>query len=266
MNSIRRNAWLGWIGLACLLLVAGGCGKLKARDQLNKGVAAYKNGKYPVAIDFFKSAVELDPTLLNAKLYLATAYANRFVPGVEDEENVKFADQAVSVFQGILKEDPNNIASITGIASLYFQMKKMDEAKEFYKKQIALDPASSDAYYSIGVIDWTLVYRPRMELRARLKITKPEDPIKDDKERKALAEKSLPLIEEGMNSLNKAMELKPDYDDAMAYLNLLYREKADLEDAADTREADLKTADSWMDKTLEIKKKKAAKPTPGHTS
>jgi hypothetical protein len=43
---------------------------------------------------------------------------------------------------------------------------------------------------------------------------------------------------------------------------LLYREKADLEDSADKREADLKTADSWMEKTLEVKKKKAAK-TPG---
>jgi hypothetical protein len=56
------------------------------------------------------------------------------------------------------------------------------------------------------------------------------------------------------------MQLRADYDDAMAYMNLLYREKADLEcgDAA-ARADDLKTADEWVDKTMATKKAKAAK-------
>ena len=29
--------------------------------------------------------------------------------------------------------------------------------------------------------------------------------------------------------LEKALELRPDYDDAMAYMNLMYRERADLQ-------------------------------------
>jgi tetratricopeptide (TPR) repeat protein len=258
MRSIKRNAWVGWLLLGGLLLVSGGCEKLKARDQLNKGVAAYKGGKYPLAIEHFKSAVELDPTLINAKLYLATAYANQYVPGSEQEDNVKMAEQAIAEFQNVLQDDPNNEGSIQGIANLYFQMKRMDQAKEFYKKQIALDPNNAEAYYSIAVIDWTEAYQERMELRARTK-TPQDAPIKDAKERQALAEKNTPAIQEGMNSLNKAMELRPDYDDAMAYLNLLYREKADLEDSTEARAEDLKTADKWIETTLEIKKKKAAK-------
>jgi len=41
---------------ALVLLAAGlsGCSKLKARDLLNKGVAAYKNGFYDAAIDDFQ--------------------------------------------------------------------------------------------------------------------------------------------------------------------------------------------------------------------
>jgi tetratricopeptide (TPR) repeat protein len=152
--------------------------------------------------------------------------------------------------------DSNNLNSISGIASLYFQMKRMDDAKEFYKKQIALDPQNPEPYYSIGVIDWTQTYQPRMVLRTRLKL-KPEDPIKDAKEREALAERNAPLVKEGMEMLNKAMQLRPDYDDAMAYLNLLYREQADIEDDMAAREEDLKTADMWMDKSLAIKKAKA---------
>jgi hypothetical protein len=54
--------------------------------------------------------------------------------------------------------------------------------------------------------------------------------------------------------------LRPDYDDAMAYMNLMYRERADLEcDDAGARTADLKSADDWVDKTMATKKAKAAK-------
>lgn len=258
MNLLRKNAWLGCAILAGLLLSASGCAKLQARDHLNKGVAAYKAAKYQIAIEHFKEAVTLDPSLVNAKLYLATAYANQYVPGSEQEENVKIAEQAISQFKEVLDSDPKNEGSITGIANLYFQMKRMEDAKEYYKKQLAVNPNNPEAHYSLGVIDWTLAYQPRIETKMRLKIP-PDQPIKDAKERQALAEKNMPAVEEGMAELNKAIELRPDYDDAMAYLNLLYREKADLEDTPDKREADLKTADSWMDKTLQIKKQKAAK-------
>jgi len=256
MNSIRKNGWGGLAALALLLLAMGGCQKLRARDELNKGVSAYKAVRYSLAVEHFKRAVELDPTLLNARLYLATAYASQFVPGSQTDENLQIGEQAIAEFQRVLDKEPNNLGSISGIASLYFQMKRMEDAKEFYKKQIALDPSNPEPYYSVGVIDWTLTYQPRMVLRMRLNL-KTEDPIKDAKERQALAERNLPLVEEGMEMLNKAMQLRESYDDAMAYLNLLYREKADLQDTPEARGEDLKVADSWMDKSLEIKKAKA---------
>ena len=54
----------------------------------------------------------------------------------------------------------------------------------------------------------------------------------------------------------------PDYDDAMAYLNLLYRQKADMETTADARDDDLKKADDLVDKVKAIKQKKmTAAPT-----
>jgi hypothetical protein len=75
-----------------------------------------------------------------------------------------------------------------------------------------------------------------------------------------LREKAAPFIQDGMDDLTKALALRPDYDDAMAYMNLLYRERADLEctDPA-ARAADLKTADEWVDKTMATKKAKAEK-------
>jgi hypothetical protein len=88
------------------------------------------------------------------------------------------------------------------------------------------------------------------------------NPRKPD-QRKACDElraKNLSSVEDGIENLDKAIQLRPGYDDAMAYLNLMYRERADLdcEDPA-ARKQDLKTADDWVDKTLAIKKAKAEK-------
>ena len=64
---------LALVGLGLVIIASTGCDKLKARDQLNKGVTAYKNSKYEEAIDHFQKAVSFDPSLINARLYLATA-------------------------------------------------------------------------------------------------------------------------------------------------------------------------------------------------
>ena len=62
--------------------------------------------------------------------------------------------------------------------------------------------------------------------------------------------------DEGITNMKKAIELKNDYDDAMAYLNLLYRQKADMEASPASREADMKNADELVDKVKAIKQKK----------
>jgi hypothetical protein len=103
-----------------------------------------------------------------------------------------------------------------------------------------------------------------MEKRAGLGM-KPDEPLnaKDKNQKKLcdeLKQQNSANIDEGINSLKKALELRPDYDDAMAYLNLMYREKADIEcDDPAARAADLKTADEWVDKTMAAKREKAEK-------
>jgi tetratricopeptide (TPR) repeat protein len=249
---------------ALALLSATGCNKLRARDQLNKGVQSYKNARYEEAIDHFQHAVSLDPTLLNARLYLATAYAQQYIPGVTDPDNERMGQQAIDEYKSVLERDPKNVNSVKGIAYLYLQMKKFEEAKQYYRKATELDPNDPEPYYSVAVIDWTQSYQPRMEARAKLGL-KPDEPLngKDKEQRQVcndLKEKAAPLIQDGMDDLTKALSLRPDYDDAMAYMNLLYRERADLEcDDPAARSADLKTADDWVDKTMATKKAKAEK-------
>ena len=251
---------------AGLVLFATGCNKLRARDQLNKGVQAYKNAKYELAIDHFQEAVSLDPSLINARLYLATAYAQQYIPGADTPDNNRMGEQAIDQYQQVLQVDRKNINSIKGIAYLYLQMKKFDQAKEYYKKASEADPNDPEPYYSVAVIDWTQTYQPRQEERAKLGM-KPDDslPAKDKKVCAMVREKNSANIQEGIGNINKALQLRPDYDDAMAYLNLMYRERADVQcDDKDAHAADLKTADEWVDKTMATKKAKAEK-QPGAT-
>jgi tetratricopeptide (TPR) repeat protein len=100
---------LSFTVLAVLALSLASCQmvqKLQARDQLNKGVQSFKATKFDAAIDHFKKAIELDPELKDAELYLATGYAQQFLPHSPTEENQKIADLAVQTFQKVLDKDP----------------------------------------------------------------------------------------------------------------------------------------------------------------
>jgi len=252
---------------------ASGCDKLKARDLLNKGVAAYRDGKFDQSIEDFKQAKDLDPTLTNARLYLATAYATQYIPGAPSEDNIRMGQAAVKEFQDVLSADPNNISAIDGIGSILYNMagtpykrEMFEESKTYHMKHIALKPEDPEPYYWIGVIDWTLTYRSNLEMRGKWRLAhltaktlKDDEPMPPDV-RADYSKENSQLIEEGITSLKKALELRPDYDDAMAYLNLLLRRKADESATPDERASLLKEADQLVDKAKEIKQKKMEAP------
>jgi tetratricopeptide (TPR) repeat protein len=264
-GAIQRSA-LAVLGLT-LLFFAIPVHAQSYESEMKLGIDAYKNSRYEEAIAHFRKATELDPSQTNAHLYLATSYVSEYIPGVQTEDNRQNAEQAIEQYKIVLDSDASNdsrLNSAKGIAYLYLNMKKFDESKDYYKKAAALDATDPEPYYSIGVIDWTACYQPRMKARAVLEL-RPMDNLDaavpaQKKVCEDLRTKSTPLIEEAMDSLNKAIQLRPDYDDAMAYMNLMYREKADLEcDSPEARQEDLKAADHWVDETLRVKKLKAEK-------
>ena len=263
-------------GAAALVLFAGayGCNKLKARDLLNKGVQQFKAGQYDTAVEDFKQARDLDPDLMNARLYLATAYANQYIPGAPSEQNLDFAKQAIQEYQDVLKKDPGNLTAIDGIGSLLYNMAgtpydpaKFEESKTYHRKHIELKPDDPEPYYWIGVIDWVMANRVNLELRANYNKDHPKKQVKETEplpaaERAEYASKAGPLIDEGMQSLQKALEIRPDYDDAMAYLSLTLRRKADMVESAEERDKLDQQADELLDKVKEIKQKRAAQAPP----
>jgi tetratricopeptide (TPR) repeat protein len=261
-------------GLALLALLGTGCNKLKSRDELNKGTAAFRSAKYPEAIEHFKTAISLEPTYTMARLYLATAYMSQYIPGAESPENAQNAKAANDQFLNVLEQEPtgsNAILAVNSLASLHYsesqgaqgldaKLAKLAEAEKWYTKLVEMDPNNKEAYYSLAVITWAKWYPKLTEARAKLGM-KPEDPgpIKDKKIKEELKATYSPMIEDAIKKLQKALEIDPQYDDAMAYMNLLIRERADLADSSEQYKKDVDTADAWVQKALETKKIKSEK-------
>jgi len=262
--------------LIALAVMSAGCNKLKARDNLNKGVNSFRSGQYTAAADDFKTAIDLDPDLPSARLYLATAYMTQWVPGSESPDNVRNMNAALQEFNTSLNanlDGKQKLIAMESLASIYYQKKDYAAAEDWQKKVIAADPKNKEAYYTLGVIAWSEFVPSWREARSTQGI-RPEDPgpLKDakpaGKNKKAAPEPDLkaelkakywPILTNGIEDEKKALEIDPDYENAMSYMNLLIRYRADLEDTKEQYLADAKESDNWVQKYLETVKKKAAK-------
>ncbi|HVA72260.1 MAG TPA: hypothetical protein VNF02_04035 [Candidatus Limnocylindrales bacterium] len=248
-----------------------GCAKLRARNDLNKGVQAYENAQFDTAIEYFKQAKQLDPTLLNARLYLAQAYASQYIPGAPSDENKRNGEQAITEWKEVLQNDPNNTTALGGIGSMYYNMAgtpfdrdMMEQAKTYQQKVMQINPNDPTPYYWVGVIDYWIAFRTNAELRADYN-EKARKPIKEldplpPAVRDQFIQKEGATVDDGIQSLQHAIQLKPDYANAMAYLNLLLREKADMETTLEARNADEKQADDLLEKVKEINQKQMTAP------
>lgn len=256
---MKRSAYLPLLVAASLSLVPlMGCKKLEARDQINKGVQAYKNAQFEEAIDHFQRAERLDPSFVTAPLFLASAYQQQVVPDSTTPENLKNAQLAINAYQKVLDKSPNDLGAIKGVAAVYLDIGKSDQAKQWQQKVLQIDPNDPVAHYTIGVIDWRTAYKNAIQMRNTLKMTDNGDMITNPKACAMLKSENEQPVAQGIQSLEKAINLRPSYDDAMSYLSLMYRRKADLDcpaksdDAA--RKADLALFQQWADKTMATRK------------
>ncbi len=268
MNRIARIPVLAAAAFSLLPLMTG-CQKLQARDQLNKGVQAYKSARYEDAINHFQKAVSLDPAYAPAELYLATAYAQSVVPDLDSAENLKHAQMAIDGFKKVYDRNPRDTGSIKGIAALYLNIGKFDEAKQWQLKAIAVDPQDAEAYYTVGYIDWRQAYRNAVAQLQTIGMTDSGDgnPKMSKEVCKKIQELNTALVTEGLQYMQKAIDIRPNYDDAMSYMNLLNRRKADLECGNEAaRKADVQAAADWNSKAMGTRKaneEKKAAATPG---
>ena len=245
---------------AALLLVLAstvGCSKLRARDQLVKGVNAFKEGQYEQAVDHFQNSIQLDPNYDAARLYLATAYSYQVVPNLDTPDNLKVAQKALDGFNFVLSKNPNDVDALRQVASIDRNIKKYDQAKADEMRILAIDPHDAEADYTLGVIDWTQAYKHATDILAAAGMT--DDGNGNAKKSKDVCAKlvaaNTDLVNQALKYLQAAVDTRANYEDAMQYLNLTYRRKADLECGDDAaRKADIAQADTWVQKALGARK------------
>lgn len=240
--------------LVVLLLLAAmplaGCSfysKLQARDHLNKGVKAFTDQKYDAAAQYFEKSIQLDPDLEDARVYLASAYMSQFVPGSTDPKSEQMAMKAIETFKSVvdMAKDPAKLSenqknAMIATSSLYYQLKKSNDSKDWCNRVLKADPNNAEAYYRIAVIDYDDVAEKTGLQGENVEYLNPE-------EKSATQGK----IDEGLTALGKAIELRPNYFDAMQYENLLWREKAKFE-------KDEKVKSDWIRKADQISQKAVA--------
>jgi len=207
-------------------------------QEVKLGVDAYQKGQYSTAASHFSNALRVDPGFLTARIYLGISYAAQFKPGSDAPENLRLADEALAEFQQVLTIDPENDDAISSIANLYYSRKNWEEARDWYYKLTEVDPDDKEPFYTLGVIAW-------MESSGGQMGSHPE--------RKA---RYLEMVTDGIGNLQRALEIDPEYDDAMSYLSLLLRERAGMEESKEERDRDIAAAENWVHKSLEIKKRK----------
>jgi len=240
--------------LAALMLCATGCSfydKLQARGELNRGVACFRDQKYTDAIKFFKGAIALDPAFIEPYSYLATSYAAMYVPGSQDPNNVQYAKDAISGFETVLRKNPNNANAMIYIAQLYYQLKQYDNSTEWCRKIISKEPKNYEALYRIGVIDYDVSIDATGLAGEKVSDITPTEKTE-----------VLRHIAKGIKALDDAIIIKPDYFEAMHYLNLLYREQAKFAAIDTEKNRILLKADTVALKAMDLEKAaKAAQDT-----
>jgi tetratricopeptide (TPR) repeat protein len=251
-----------WLAALLLMAIFPLCScsfinKLQSRDNLNKGVKEFTNQNYAAAAKFFEKSVELDPDFPDdvPRVYLATAYMLQYVPGSMDPKSDQAASKAIEEFSEVVdrseKKGKPNVNAMLAIASLSYQMKNVEKTKEWCTR-VLNTPAVTDeekknvaeAHYRIAVLDYDTV-------NEKTGLTGENIEFLDDEEKAKLQED----ITEGLDHLDKAIEIRPDYFDAMMYQNLLWREKAKLETDQAIKDELIHQADMVYNKSIQLQLK-----------
>lgn len=276
-RSFSRKRAIAIAVLACASL-ATGCNKLKARQETKKGNEFFKAGQYQTALAAYQEALRLDPNEPKLHKNIGLAYMGMYQPGSKHVKDLEYAaksiehlktyteaiptdrkareflvsmylaaeryDDAIAFYQQMVQDSPNDTKAMQSLAQMYFKKGDVDNALKWLRRRLDAETspeAKAEVYYFIGVQAWDRSYNF------------PDIPP-DERAR---------IVDEGLDALNKALQIKPDYFEALSYVNLLYREKAKLESDPARKQEYTDTANKYLQQALELRKRAlATTPTP----
>jgi len=257
--------------LTLSLSLLASCQRVQARLEIREGNTAYQKENYPVALTHYIKARKIDSKSF-PELDRSIGYSliGIYKPDEKSPANEKTADraavelrqylrkrpndqiarealinlylnanrttEAINFFRDYLVKNPADIEAVRSIATLYAKQGNFNESLNWYEKITLLDSKNPEAFYVYGVVCWEKVAK---------------NPPADIAER-------LAIIEKGRAALNRAMQLRPDYLEAIAYQNLLYRQQAIIETDPVKQQEMIAKADELRGQAMEINRKRKA--------
>lgn len=276
--SFTRSRVAVFAALLVFAGLAGGCNKIKARQEIKKGNEFFKAGQYQTALAAYQEALRLDPNENKLHKNIGLAYMGMYQPGSKHAKDLEFAqkaiehlkiyteaapedrkareflvsmylateryDDAIGFYQQLVAENPKDVKAMQSLAQMYFKKGDVENALQWLRKRLDAETspeAKAEVYYFIGVQAWDRSYNfPDI------------DPVERNR-----------IVDEGIDAINKALQIRPDYFEALSYLNLLYREKAKIDPDPAKKQEYTDTANRYLQQALELRKKAlATTPTP----
>ena len=254
------------IAALTLALSTLGCTKIRARMEIKAANEAYQKEDYAGALPHYQKARQIDPSFPDLDRLVGYSEIGLYVPDDKSANNEKHADrailelngylqkrpddriardalinmylnanrtsQAIDYFRHYLEAHPADLEAVKSIATLYAKQGDFNESLNWYQKITLLDSKNPEAFYIFGVVCYEKVSK---------------NPPAD------VAQK-MDIINRGKDALQHAIDMKPDYAEAMAYLNLLWRQQALVDALTDPvkAQADVAQADAIRNKTMQI--------------
>ena len=280
-------------GLAILLALNGmvGCSELRARHHARKGNRLFRDGDYAAAVREYREAERLHSGMPVVLLNLGLACRQIMVPGGRGAENDQAVDCALKAFEKLkraapsdrraerlftqtlfdadrfetlasmyearLRRRPDDLAAVNSLIQTYSRWNRPKKALFWTVRRAEVQSTAPEAHYAVGVFVQNLLFekgggndKSTFDPRADSDVNKAPPAFASGE---IAGEERIKLADLGIAHLEKALSLRPNYRNAMVYVNLVYRQKSlAFFDDPDRWQACVDAAERWREKALKI--------------
>jgi tetratricopeptide (TPR) repeat protein len=145
-------------------------------------------------------------------------------------------DEAEQTLQQSKTAKPNDSAVYMQLAGFYNRQGEFEKTIDALEQRAQMEPNNPEAFYTISTYYWDKAFRDFRLNEADKKV----------------------YIDKGIDAASKAININPNYMEALTYKNLLLRLKGNMEQDPARRAALYKEADTLRNKAIELQKKKTA--------
>ena len=226
------------------------------------------------AVDIYKRTLEATKGRTGENDKLVRMNTLSALTSIYSEEPYRDFDQAISYAKELVQEQPDDIKNLFAMANLYERFGHYDESEATYQRAAEVDPSDITAcgalaaFYNKPLWEGQSKFQEAIAVLQRCANLLPDDPTGFYKVASFYWDKAYrdPMLDheqkniyadQGLEAVEKALSLKPDYIDALVYKGLLFRVKAQVTQDRRERFQYLDQAQILQKQALELKRQEA---------